>query len=146
MPSDTIEERGQELAEEFAFLPDWTGRYEYVIGMGKKMPKIPEEEKSEETYVQGCQSDVWIQALYEEAGGVVRFRGDSNADITKGLTALLIRLLDEQTPSAIAAADLNVLEEIGLREHLSAQRQNGLDAMIEQMKARAGRYLEAEAG
>lgn len=144
MPEASIRERSDQIAEEFEFLPDWTSRYEYLISMGDDIPRIPEEEKTEETYVHGCQSDVWIKVNLDTDEGLVRLRGDTSAKLTTGLAALLIRLLDRQPPQVIADADLGVLDEIGLRDRLSAQRRNGLASMIEQMKSRVERLSDEE--
>jgi cysteine desulfuration protein SufE len=138
MPAtDTVSDRAQEIVDEFSLFNDWMGRYEYLIELGDDIPRLPDEHKTDENYVHGCQSDVWIRADFDDADRVLRFQGDSNAKITKGLAALIIRVVDEQPPEAVANADFEFLDEIGLQEHLSSQRNNGLQAMIEEMRERA---------
>lgn len=132
----TISDRAQEIVDEFSLFHDWMGRYEHLIELGDDIPLIDEDEKTDDTYVHGCQSDVWIQADYDEDQEVLCFEGDSNAKITKGLAALVIRVLDEQPPEAVANAEFDFLDEIGLQDNLSSQRNNGLRAMIDQMKER----------
>jgi cysteine desulfuration protein SufE len=138
--SEPIDERAQQIVDEFAMFDDWMGRYEYLIEMGDTIPLIPEEDKCEETYVHGCQSDVWIQTDYDADDDVLRFHGDSNAKITKGLAALIIRVLNEQPPDVVADARFDFLDTIGLREHLTSQRNNGLQSMVSEMKQRAREY------
>jgi len=135
--TDTVSDRAQEIVDEFALFDDWMSRYQYLIEMGDDIPLLDEDEKNEDNYIHGCQSDVWIDAEYDESDRTLRFRGDSNAKITKGLAALIIRVVDEQPPTAVAEADFDFLTDIGLHEHLSSQRNNGLQAMIEQMQERA---------
>ncbi len=142
MPMDTVQDRAQEIVDEFSLFGDWIGRYEYLIEMGDDIPLIDDERKTEETYIHGCQSDVWIDTEFDADAGVLRFRGDSNAKITKGLAALIIRLLDAQPPEAVVDVKLGFLDDIGLREHLTSQRNNGLESMIKQMKSRAVRYQQ----
>ena len=132
---DTIDDRAEEIVNEFMFFDDWMGRYQHLIELGDSIPLIEEEHKNDDTRIHGCQSEVWVHTDFEN--GHVRYTGDSNAKITKGLAALLIRLMDEQPPEAVAEADLEFLEDIGMDEHLSPTRQNGLHAMFKQMKARA---------
>lgn len=138
--TDTISDRAKEIVDEFSLFSDWMGRYEYLIELGDDIPKLTDDEKTDETYVHGCQSDVWIQAEYDEENRALRFRGDSNAKITKGLAALVIRVLDAQPPDAVVNADFEFLDEIGLQDNLSSQRNNGLQAMIEETKKRARRF------
>jgi len=138
--SEPIEERAQQIVDEFEMFDDWMGRYEYLIEMGDTIPLIDQDDKTDETYIHGCQSDVWIQTDYDEDAGVLRFHGDSNAKITKGLAALIIRVLDEQPPEVVADAGLEFLDIIGLREHLTSQRNNGLQSMVTEMKHRARVY------
>ncbi len=135
--SNTVSDRAQEIVDEFSLFSDWMNRYQYLIEMGDDIPLLPEDMKSEEYYVHGCQSDVWIRVEYDEDEQVLHFQGDSNAKITKGLAALIIRVVDEQPPEAVAEASFDFLDDIGLHEHLSSQRNNGLEAMIDQMKKRA---------
>lgn len=144
MPAtDTFSERTREIVDEFALFPDWMGKYQYLIEMGDDMPKIEDEYKTEEYKIHGCQSDVWIRAEYDADEGVLTFRGDSNAKITRGLAALIIRVLQRQDPDTVVEAEFDFLDDIGMQEHLTSQRQNGLAAMIQQMKERAARYQEA---
>lgn len=131
----TIDERADEIINEFLFFDDWMGRYQHLIELGDQIPLIDEELKNDDTRIRGCQSEVWVHTDVEN--GHVRYTGDSNAKITKGIAALLIRLMDKQPPDEVAQADLGFLEEIGMDEHLSPTRQNGLHAMFKQMKVRA---------
>jgi len=135
--SNTVTDRAQKIVDEFSLFSDWMNRYQYLIEMGDDIPLLPDDMKSDEYYVHGCQSDVWIRARYDEDEQVLRFQGDSNAKITKGLAALIIRVVDEQPPRAVAEASFDFLDDIGLHDHLSSQRNNGLEAMIDQMKKRA---------
>lgn len=141
MPAtDTVADRAQQIVDEFALFDDWMNRYEYLIELGDDIPLLEDEYKTEEHYIHGCQSDVWIRTEFDDEDRVLHFKGDSNAKITKGLAALIIRVLDDQPPEAVENADFEFLDEIGLQEHLSSQRNNGLEAMIEQMKERARMY------
>jgi cysteine desulfuration protein SufE len=137
---DTVSDRAQTIIDEFSLFDDWMGRYEYLIELGDDIPLLDEDKKTDETYVHGCQSDVWIDAEYDDEESVLHFRGDSNAKITKGLAALIIRVVNAQPPEAVANADFDFLDDIGLHEHLSSQRNNGLQAMIEEMQERAKRF------
>ena len=128
----TINEIQDEITEEFAFFYDWMDKYEYIIELGKKLPLIKDQYKDEDHLIKGCQSQVWLQADLEN--DQVKFTADSDAVITKGIIALLIRVLSGQSPDAIAKADLYFIEKIGLREHLSPTRSNGLLSMVKQMK------------
>ena len=130
-----IREREQEIVEEFSLFDDWMGRYEYLIEMGNDVPQIEADYKTDAYRVRGCQSQVWVRA--EEDDGLVFFKGDSDASITRGLVALLIRVLDGQPAEAIVESDLGFLDAIGMKDHLSPNRKNGLNAMVKQMKARA---------
>ena len=138
MAADTIEAREQEIVEEFDLFDDWMGRYEHLIEQGRSMPLIEEAYKTEAHRIHGCQSQVWIRA--EERDGRVRYRGDSDAHITRGLVALLIRVLDGQPAEAIVNAPLRFLDQVGLQEHLSPHRKNGLSGMIKRMKQYAAEY------
>ncbi len=135
--SDTVSDRAQQIVDEFALFDDWMSRYEYLIELGDDIPTLDEEQKTEENYIHGCQSDVWIHTELDDEDRVLYFRGDSNAKITKGLAALIIRVLDQQPPDAVATADFDFLDDIGLHDHLSSQRNNGLKAMIEEVQTRA---------
>ena len=131
MPS-TIQERQQAILDEFALFDDWMGRYEYLIELGRSLPLIEETYKTEAHRIHGCQAQVWLRAACED--DVVYYKADSDALITKGLIALLVRVLSGQPPEAIAEAKLTFLDEIGLQDHLSPTRKNGLRAMVQQMK------------
>lgn len=128
----TIQEIENQIISEFANFEDWLDKYNYIIEMGKSCPQIDEKDKINENLIKGCQSKVWLSAKLED--NRIRFRADSDAVITRGIAALLIRALDNQTPADILAADLSFIEQIGLKEHLSPTRSNGLTAMIKQMK------------
>jgi len=128
----TIEERQQEIISEFQMFTDWMEKYEYIIELGKDLPLIDAQYKVDDNLIRGCQSRVWLHA--EMADGKINFTADSDAIITKGLVALVVRVLSHATPAAIAEADLFFVKEIGLNEHLSPTRSNGLASMIKQMK------------
>ncbi|MEM6697164.1 MAG: SufE family protein [Bacteroidota bacterium] len=128
----TINEIQEEIIDEFSFFDDWMDKYEYLISLGKNLPLIEEQYKDESHIIKGCQSRVWLHA--EEEQNKVVFTADSDAVITKGIIALLIRVLSNQAAEAVAASDLYFIEKIGLREHLSPTRSNGLVSMVKQMK------------
>lgn len=128
----TIEEKGQEVASEFSLFTDWLEKYNYLIEMGKDLPMIDPKYKIKNNLITGCQSSVWLQAEYQN--GRVWFTADSDAVITKGIVNLLIRVLSGNTPDEITNANLGFIDEIGLKEHLSPTRSNGLVSMIKQMK------------
>lgn len=129
----SIVEIENEIVEEFEIYgDDWEGKYEYIIDLGKELPIIKEEYKNDNHIIKGCQSRVWLHS--ELIDGRVIFSADSDAIITKGMVALLIRVLSNQTPNDISTADLNFINKIGLAEHLSPTRANGLVSMIKQMK------------
>lgn len=121
-----------EIISEFELFGDWMDKYEYIIDLGKQLPLIDESLKNEEHLIKGCQSQVWLNADYHN--GNVDFTADSDAIITKGIIALLIRVLSGQKPEDIARADLYFIDKIGLKEHLSPTRSNGLVSMVKQMK------------
>lgn len=122
----------QQLTRQFTNLTDWTDRYALLIDMGKSLPKLEDDEKSEKLLIKGCQSRVWIKAELRE--GRVYFRADSDAVITKGLAALLLQVFSGQTPQTILDTPVDFLDQIGLKEHLSPTRSNGLNDMIKQIK------------
>lgn len=125
-----------EMVEDFAFLDDWEDRYMHVIDMGKALTLLAPEEKTAESKVKGCASQVWL--VTERKNGKLYFRGDSDAFIVKGLVAIVFELYSGRTPGEIAALDAEpVLKELGLSEHLSSQRSNGLKAMIARIKDEA---------
>lgn len=129
----TIEEIENEIIEEFElFGDDWEGKYEHLIELGKSLPKIKDEYKTEERIIKGCQSKVWLHS--EKQGDEIVYTADSDAIITKGMVALMIRVLSHQKPQAILSANLDFINKIGLTEHLSPTRANGLVSMIKQMK------------
>lgn len=129
----TIEERQQEIISEFAMFSDWMQKYEYIIELGKDLPLIDEGYKTEDNLIKGCQSRVWLHAQQSE-NGKVTFTADSDAIITKGLVALMVRVLSDEQGDEIVKADLHFIKDIGLNEHLSPTRSNGLASMIKQMK------------
>lgn len=129
----TIEERQQEVIEEFEGFDDWMDKYQMLIDLGSEQEPLPEQYKTESNLIDGCQSRVWLQADLTPAG-TIHFQAESDALIVKGIVTLLIRVLDNQTPDDILAADLHFIEDIGLKEHLSPTRSNGLLAMMKQMK------------
>jgi len=129
----SIAKKQKELIEEFSMFPTWMEKYEYIIDLGKDLPLISEELKTEDYLIRGCQSRVWISAQ-KDADGTFHFSADSDAIITKGLVALMVRVLSDEKPEDIAAANLHFIQEIGLHEHLSPTRSNGLASMIKQMK------------
>lgn len=128
----------QDLVEEFALFTDWQDRYEHLIELGKDLPLIAPENKVDANLVRGCQSRVWLHA--ELKNGVVHLTADSDAMITKGIVALLVRVYNDRTPQEILGASTDFIDRIGLREHLSPNRANGLSAMIDQMKRYALSY------
>ena len=117
---------------------DWMQRYEYMIELGKSLPLIDESSKTDENLIKGCQSKVWVDAKLE--GDKIIFKADSDAIITKGIIAIIIRVFSNQTPKAILEADTDFIDEIGLKEHLSPTRANGLVSMIKQLKLYAIAY------
>ena len=129
----TIEERQQEIIEEFQGYDDWMDRYQLLIDIGNEQEPLPERYKTESNLIDGCQSRVWLQADLKE-DGTVHFQAESDALIVKGIVTLLIEVLSGHTPDEILEADLHFIEDIGLREHLSPTRSNGLLAMLKQMK------------
>lgn len=133
-----IEEIQEEIVSEFSMFDDWMQRYEYMIELGKSLPKIEEQYKTDDHLIKGCQSRVWVHADLED--GNVVFTADSDAIITKGIIAILIRAFSNQKPADILAAKTKFIDEIGLKEHLSPTRANGLVSMIKQLKMYALAY------
>ncbi len=133
-----IKEIQEEIVDEFAMFEDWMQRYEYMIALGKSLPLIADEYKNEDHIIKGCQSKVWVHAALE--GDKLVFTADSDAIITKGIIAILIRAFSKQRPQDIIDADTTFIDEIGLKEHLSATRANGLVSMIKQIKLYAVAY------
>ncbi len=131
----SIAEKQEQLLEELGLFQDWTERYEYVIGLGKQLPPMPESSKNPEHLIKGCQSQVWLDAALED--GKVRYLADSDSLITKGMIALFVRVLDGEAPDAILTADMSFIDRTGLKEHLAPTRANALSLMATQMKQRA---------
>jgi cysteine desulfuration protein SufE len=134
----SIEETEQEIIDEFELFDDWMQRYEHLIDLGKSMPLIKDLYKTEDKLIKGCQSSVWMHSELKD--GNVFFTADSDAIITKGMVALMIRVLSGHTPEEIMHSKLNFIETIGLTKHLSPTRSNGLLSMIKQMKLDAIAY------
>lgn len=132
----TINEIQEEIISEFSEIDDWMDRYGYIIDLGNQLPPIDEKYKTPQHLIEGCQSRVWINAELTP-DGKVHFEADSDAIIVKGIIALLIKVMSDQTPADILASDLHFIDEIGLSEHLSPTRSNGLLAMVKQMKVYA---------
>jgi len=133
-----IQEIQDEIVDEFSMFDDWMQRYEYMIELGKSLPLIEEEHKTDDNIIKGCQSKVWVNATLKDDKLI--FTADSDAIITKGIIAILIRSFSNQKPRDIIDADTNFIDEIGLKEHLSPTRANGLVSMIKQLKMYAIAY------
>ncbi|RPG84246.1 MAG: SufE family protein [Crocinitomicaceae bacterium TMED209] len=131
--SELLQQRQEEIAEEFEFFEDWMERYEHIIELGKELDPIAEADKLDEHLIRGCQSRVWLLAA-KDGDGNVQFRADSDAIITKGLAALMVRALSGLPPAVIVQGDLWFIEKIGLDAHLSPTGANGLRSMVQQMK------------
>jgi cysteine desulfuration protein SufE len=131
----TIVEKQQHLLEELSFFHDWQDRYEYVIALGRKLAPLPDSARDAEHLIKGCQSQVWLDATCIE--GKVEFFADSDSLITKGMIALFIEVLNQQSPDDILTADMSFIEKTGLKEHLAPTRANALSLMATQMKQRA---------
>ena len=131
----TINEIQDEIIEEFSGLDDWMDKYQLLIDLGNELAPLDERYKTEQNLIDGCQSRVWLQADCED--GLIHFTAESDALIVKGIVSLLIRVLSDHTPQEILDADLYFIEEIGLKEHLSPTRSNGLVAMVKQIRAYA---------
>ncbi|HRL71334.1 MAG TPA: SufE family protein [Flavobacterium sp.] len=127
-----IKEIQEEIVEEFSMFDDWMERYEYIIELGKNLPLIKEEFKTENNLIKGCQSKVWLQG--EQKDDKIIFTADSDAILTKGIIAILIRVFSNQSAKDILDADMSFIDEIGLKEHLSPTRANGLVSMIKNIK------------
>ena len=137
----TIQEIEQQIIDEFANFDEWLDRYAYLIDLGKECPVIDEKDKTEENLIRGCQSRVWL-SCHRDDEGRLHFRADSDAVITRGIISLLIRALDGQTPQDILDADLAFIDAIGLKEHLSPTRSNGLTSMVKQIRLYALAYSQ----
>ena len=134
----TIQEIQEEIIDEFSMFEDWEERYQYMIDLGKTLPLIDETHKTEDNIIKGCQSKVWVHANMND--DKIEFTADSDAIITKGIIAILIRVFSNQHPSAIIESNTDFIDEIGLKEHLSPTRANGLVSMIKQLKMYAIAY------
>ena len=134
----TIQEQQDEIIADFELFGDWMEKYEYIIQLGKELPLIDERYKTDDNLIRGCQSKVWLHADYRD--GKLFFTADSDAVITKGLVALVILVLSGHTPKEIADAEINFIDAIGLRNHLSPTRSNGLLSMLKQIKIFALAY------
>lgn len=128
-----LQKRQEEIVEEFAFFEDWMEKYEYLIELGKELSPMDESDRTDDNIIRGCQSRVWLAAKRSEEG-LLDFRADSDAIITRGLVALVIRALDKLPAEVVSGADLWFVQRIGLDTHLSPTRANGLLAMVQQMK------------
>lgn len=142
MTEETINQLQDEIIEEFEGLDDWMDRYAYIIELGNAMPPLDEQYKTPDNLIDGCQSRVWLQADYED--GVINFSADSDALIVKGIVSMVVRVLSGHTPQEILDADLYFIEAIGLRDHLSPTRSNGLLAMVKHARAYALAYHQLE--
>jgi len=136
----TINEKQDEILESFAMLEDWADRYEYIIEMGKELDLIDDSLKDDEHLIIGCQSRVWLAAEYD--GEFLNLKADSDAIITSGIIAMLLKIQSHQKPKDILEADLYFLRDLGLQEHLSMTRSNGLKSMLEKIKDYARFYLD----
>ena len=140
MAIQTIQEKQDEIVSEFEIFDDWMQKYEYLIELGKDLPLIHEELKTDERLIEGCQSRVWLNANCEN--GKMQFSADSEAIITKGIICLLIRVLNDEKPETVIKTDLKFISDIGLQEHLSPTRANGLNGMIKKMKMEAMKHIQ----
>lgn len=131
----TIEDIEQEIIEEFNIYDDWMDKYEFLISYGKELEPMDDASKTEDKLIRGCQSKVWLNAEFD--GEKMIFSADADAIVTKGIIGLLVRVLNHQKPEEIAKAELKFIDEIGLKEHLSPTRSNGLLSMVKQMKLHA---------
>ena len=138
----TLEEKKQAVIEEFSMYDEWLDKYEYLIELGKSLESYPEEEKTEDKLIKGCQSRVWLD--YELQDGKLYFRADSDAIITKGIISLLIDVYSGRSPEEIAGDDFGFIDEIGLRENLSPTRANGLVSMMNTIRKTAEQYGRKE--
>jgi len=136
----SIVEIQKEIINDFEIFESWTEKYEYLIDLGKNLPKIQQKYKTDEFLIKGCQSRVWLHA--EEKNGKIIYTADSDAIMTKGIVSLLISVLSHQSPADIASIKLDFIKKIGLQEQLSATRANGLTSMIKQMKLYALIYVK----
>lgn len=138
----TINEIQDEIIEEFSLFDDWMDKYALLIDLGNSLQPVDDSEKTPQNIIEGCQSRVWLNTEYKD--GLITFKGDSDAILVKGIVALLIRVLSEKTPDEIINTDLYFIDKIGLKEHLSPTRSNGLLSMVKQMKYYAMAYKAKE--
>jgi cysteine desulfuration protein SufE len=131
----TIAEKQQQLLDELDLFQDWTERYQYVIDLGKKLEDMPEDLQTSDRLIKGCQSQVWLDSSFSD--GTMHYVADSDSQITKGLIALFVRVLDEQKPDDILQADMSFIDQTGLKEHLAPTRANALSLMATQIKQHA---------
>ena len=134
----TISEQGKDLAESFSLMEDWTEKYQYMIDLSKSLDEMNLDYKTDENLIKGCQSKVWLHSSYDK--GKIHFQADSDAIISKGIVAILLSVLNNRSPQEILSADLTFIDEIGLKEHLSPNRANGLSSMLKQIKFYALAY------
>ncbi|MBU3660052.1 MAG: SufE family protein [Flavobacteriales bacterium] len=135
----SIEEKQQEIIAEFNVFDDWMEKYEYIIDLGKDLPLIAPEFKTDDRLIEGCQSRVWLHSEFKN--NLMEYSADSDAIITKGIIGLLIQVMNKETPETILKTDLHFIKEIGLQEHLSPTRANGLLGMVKRMKTEALKYI-----
>lgn len=138
-----IQEKQESIMEEFSYYDEWMDKYEYIIQLGKTLPIIPEQYKTDDYIIKGCQSRVWLHAT-ADSDGIVHFTADSDAIITKGLISLMIEVLSGQPAQDIATADIYFIDKIGLSTHLSPTRSNGLLSMLKQMKMYAIAFVQQQ--
>lgn len=138
----TLKETQDEIIEEFSIFDDWMDKYAYLIELGNSLQPLDEKDKTPSNLIEGCQSRVWITANYKNQ--IIHFQAESDAVIVKGIVALLLRVLSERTPREILESDLYFIEKIGLKEHLSPTRSNGLVSMVKQMKLYAMAFKAKE--
>ena len=134
----TISEKGQSLVEDFSFMEDWTEKYQYLIDLSKNLAPMDTQFKVEDNLIKGCQSKVWLKASFKNE--LINFQADSDAIISKGIVAILLSVLNDRKPNEILNADLSFIDQIGLKEHLSPNRANGLSSMLKQIKFYALAY------
>jgi len=137
----SIQNTQDNLIQDFSFFEDWTQKYEYMIELSKSMDEMDDDKKNDENLIKGCQSKVWLDA--ELKNGKLKFQADSEAIITKGIIAILLQVFDNKSPEEIIESDVSFIEKIGLKEHLSPNRANGLYSMIKQIKFYAIAYSKA---
>ena len=135
----TLIEKQNSIIEEFDLFEDWMQKYEHIIELGKDLPIIDPEDKKDSQLIEGCQSRVWVDAIFTD--GKMKFKADSDAIITKGIISLLIDILDNQSPKDIIKSDLFFINKIGLQDHLSPTRANGLLSMVNRMKQESLKYI-----